>query len=577
MRKGFRFGQRVPLYVAAALVLTCFGIFPLLAKTDFTDGKVPPPYFAVPDSGGANNGPGQKDLTQMGWIEDVSTPANPIIDLFFSWDEIAISGGNTLDGCALFDNNGNTLIDFAICGSVNGKTNAMFLKSVTAYSCVDTRNDRCGGPVVVPSAAGDIVGGALKVNPLSNMPVATDELTTNTDPFAAGAGYPYDTTLRLRIRRSFLPSAAKLTNVCSYPSTQPNSDPSDCNNPPGSGFLQITKLAGQTAAPYKTFSFNVTSNPSTIDGQNNCPTATPCNVTATQIQTATLSLLVGTASIQEVVPSGWSLLASYCGVASTSNNNPLPVTIESGVIAQCTFENGLDVGTIKLTKIVNDGGTFKLSIIGSTTTEKVLGNGESVIASGVPTGAYTLQETDGGAPIANYSSSYSCIVLDKNGSQISTFGEQGTSTGILQLVRNQTIDCTFTNTRIGGTLKITKTVDNTAFPSGDAGAKTAANFTYQVFDKNNAVVASGNFGTGTVTHNLDPNFSPYSVVEGSVAGYDMTALMVGSEGTLGVVTEVTLRLRPAPVGTPRTIVGAFPTLVSAGHAVAEVTRRGLIP
>ncbi|HET6909469.1 MAG TPA: FAD-linked oxidase C-terminal domain-containing protein, partial [Mycobacteriales bacterium] len=62
-----------------------------------------------------------------------------------------------------------------------------------------------------------------------------------------------------------------------------------------------------------------------------------------------------------------------------------------------------------------------------------------------------------------------------------------------------------------------------------------------------------------------------------VAGYDMAGLIVGSEGTLGVVTEATVRLRPAPVGTPRTIVGAFPTLVSAGHAVAEVTRRGLIP
>jgi glycolate oxidase len=62
-----------------------------------------------------------------------------------------------------------------------------------------------------------------------------------------------------------------------------------------------------------------------------------------------------------------------------------------------------------------------------------------------------------------------------------------------------------------------------------------------------------------------------------VAGYDMAGLMVGSEGTLGVVTEVTVRLRPAPVGTPRTIVGAFPDLVSAGRAVAEVTRRGLIP
>jgi glycolate oxidase len=62
-----------------------------------------------------------------------------------------------------------------------------------------------------------------------------------------------------------------------------------------------------------------------------------------------------------------------------------------------------------------------------------------------------------------------------------------------------------------------------------------------------------------------------------VAGLDLCGLMVGSEGTLGVVTEVTLRLRPALVGTPRTIVGAFDNLVDAGVAVASVTRRGLTP
>ena len=62
-----------------------------------------------------------------------------------------------------------------------------------------------------------------------------------------------------------------------------------------------------------------------------------------------------------------------------------------------------------------------------------------------------------------------------------------------------------------------------------------------------------------------------------VAGYDIAGLMVGSEGTLGVVTEVTLRLRPALVGTPRTVVGAFGSLVDAGRAVALVTRRGLTP
>ena len=62
----------------------------------------------------------------------------------------------------------------------------------------------------------------------------------------------------------------------------------------------------------------------------------------------------------------------------------------------------------------------------------------------------------------------------------------------------------------------------------------------------------------------------------SVSGYDLTRLFVGSEGTLGVVTEITLKINPKP---PlfSTAMATFENLEDAGRAVNEIMYSGIIP
>ncbi len=62
-----------------------------------------------------------------------------------------------------------------------------------------------------------------------------------------------------------------------------------------------------------------------------------------------------------------------------------------------------------------------------------------------------------------------------------------------------------------------------------------------------------------------------------VTGYDLTQLLCGSEGTLAIVTAVTVKLKPAPAHPATTVAASFPDVVGAADAVAAVVASGVTP
>lgn len=302
-------------------------------------GPIAPVANAAPivsvDDAGADDEPGQKDLNALS--VDYGLPGATVIDVKWNWDNTSTTGNNTRDGGALFDTDDDGFANYSLYVTV--ATNGTWVTQLFACGG-DSNSDRCSGPSLVgtfsSTATVSTVTNSDPFGVLSSPDFDQTHVTGNTcatNPACYTADTIADTNIVLA---DFVGTGTPtLLNVCSYPSGQPNSDPSDCVFEPNSGFLTIVKDANPSDGTEFTFNASEASNDEstswTIIGDGS-------------VQLISYSATT-TLDLNEVVPTGWNLNSASCAI-QTATPEPTGTgtaagvgnfEIRSGLETICTF------------------------------------------------------------------------------------------------------------------------------------------------------------------------------------------------------------------------------------------------
>ena len=485
----------------------------LVATSTFTDLII-----TQIDDEGPDDEPGQKDLNQM------SSELGPsAVAVTWNWDDTDFGnlGGNTGDACALVDTNQDGFANYAFCVVADG--NPAVKISNRLYTCNNTRSDRCAGPTEVTVFTS----------------TSTASVVPNSDPFrlapfnalhndgndcdADANCLTSDTVANVTLQLSDVGGAAvaKLLNVCSYPSQEPNSDPSDCVVTPDSGFLTIVKNADPDGTP-----FTFTSSAASQAGQSSW-TITPSAGTGSVVQipfeaTTTLDLT-------EAIPANWKLTSVSCAIqtapaTTTGTAAATPVLgaasagvtdleIRAGLETICTFTDAKQQGYIKVRK-ETVGGLASKSYDFQFTPSGFGGNAAFTLTT---TGSGGSAETASFGPVAvDGSYSVSETNLPAGWNLTSSSCTNGTPAAIT-VVDGQTTICTFTNTEdqnlTRGKIKIVKITD----PVSD----TTTEFTFTRDYEQSPFTLKG--GEDSISGLLAPG--TYTVAEsGPPAGWTLSSL-----------------------------------------------------
>ncbi|PIP17182.1 MAG: hypothetical protein COX44_01285, partial [Candidatus Portnoybacteria bacterium CG23_combo_of_CG06-09_8_20_14_all_37_13] len=390
----------------------------LIASTMFTDSPI---SETIIDSAGANDEPGQKDLTKM-YYNYTNVPAS--MDILWDWDDTGWDGSNTGDACSLFDTDNDGYANYALCVTVHN-TPAVY-QSKGLYSCDDSKADRCPNSV--------------SISPINSSCLASVQAT---DPFSTGDFYPNDTVASCTVTLSEVgDSSAKLLDVCSFPSQQPNSDPSDCivaSTANQTGFLEVKKILSPTDDS-GLFNLQIDGNTDVYDATNNSSTgekvvdATSHTVGETQGTGTLLSNYSASIVCKDGNGTGT--------IVATTGTNPWTLTVGNGKDIVCTITNTrINNGSITIVKDANpnDAQDFSFTTTGGLSpssfnldddSDPTLSNTQ--VFSNLTAGTYSVSET----AITGWD-------------QTSAVCDDGSLVSAINLTAGGHITCIFTNTKFG--------------------------------------------------------------------------------------------------------------------------------
>ncbi|MBE0609807.1 MAG: hypothetical protein IH609_10530 [Dehalococcoidia bacterium] len=469
--------------------------------------------IVIVDDGGANDvpGDGQKDLTTLS-VDYAGLPASLAVG--WNWDETSVSGGNSMDACSLYDTDGDGNANYSVCLMVHFDPPALPTVQTIVWSCSDNGNDRCTSPNTDTPAV------------LSSCSAAVSA----TDPFLAGDSYPDDLQATCNIATAEVGGdAARLINVCSYPSQQPNSSPSDCViSPDTRAWLTIIKaVSGGTALP-SDFSITLTADGLTPN--------TPTFVGAASPGTSFV-VTAGTFSLAETLATDYS----FTSITGTGCPTALGTSaaIAGGANVTCTITNTYTAPTrtIRVVKVTDTldhpGGTFSgtispggVDVANQTWSQTLAADAADTNPGESNTTSQTAQTVSEDAPPANWASAGFAVVADTASALYACTGDETYTAGPAVVPAGATnyVVCVKNNYSAVASAPVV-IIEKFADPAGDrTGVNSITGFQIRVWNNGSEIAGSPFATTGAqiVIPGLDPGTVLAQEVNPNTGGWTFT-------------------------------------------------------